>query len=57
MQPLVPFIIRVAFDGVNKGDIIRSWNSFIQTSHYFSKKLDEFEVGDHRRILAFIKST
>ena len=30
--------------------------SFIQTSHYFSKKLDEFEVGDKSRILAFINS-
>ena len=30
--------------------------SFIQTSHDFSKKLDEFEVGDKSRILAFINS-
>ena len=30
--------------------------SFIQTSHDFSKKLDEFEVGDKSRVLAFIDS-
>ena len=30
--------------------------SFIQTSHDFSKKLDEFEVGDKSRILALINS-
>ncbi len=43
-----------SYDGV-LGDEYPGY-SFFQTSHYFSKKLDEFEVGDKSRILAFINS-
>ena len=43
-----------SYDGV-LGDEYPGY-SFFQTSHYFSKKLDEFEVGDKSRVLAFINS-
>ena len=43
-----------SYDGV-LGDEYPGY-SFFQTSHDFSKKLDEFEVGEKSRILAWIDS-